>query len=172
MIEVLFRWFFHKSISDTDGFLHIICENTFFCNPETAGNMLPPLKSLILKWGLLAQWIYWAKYLQAILACPAILLPGHGHVFLWSNCLDTDISHNASPIILWVPWYYIPMNHLTFLFSSVALIIPDLSHQVLNSRKEMLKHTHIQRFFKTSWTCKNIHFCPCLLYTSDAADEL
>ena len=44
------------------------------------------------------------------------------------------------------------MNHLTFLFSSVALIIPDLSHQVLNSRKELLKHTHIQRFSKTSWT--------------------
>ena len=40
--------------------------------------MLPPLKSLILKWGLLAQWLYWAKYLQAILACPAILLPGYG----------------------------------------------------------------------------------------------
>ena len=52
--------------------------------------MLPPLKSLILKWGLLAQWLYWAKYLQAILACPAILLPGHGHVFLLSNCPDTD----------------------------------------------------------------------------------
>ena len=40
--------------------------------------MLPPLKSLILKWGLLAQWLYWAKYLQAILACPAIFLPGRG----------------------------------------------------------------------------------------------
>ena len=52
--------------------------------------MLPPLKSLILKWGLLAQWLYWAKYLQAILACSAILLPGHGHVFLLSNCPDTD----------------------------------------------------------------------------------
>ena len=44
--------------------------------------MLPPLKSQILKWGLLAQWLYWAKYLQAILACPAILLPGHGRIFL------------------------------------------------------------------------------------------
>ena len=52
--------------------------------------MLPPLKSLILKWGLLAQWLYLAKYLQAILACPAILLPGHGHVFLLSDCPDTD----------------------------------------------------------------------------------
>ena len=52
--------------------------------------MLPPLKSLILKWGLLAQWLYWAKYLQAILACPAILLPGHGHIFLFFYCPDTD----------------------------------------------------------------------------------
>ena len=52
--------------------------------------MLPPLKSLILKWGLLAQWLYWAKYLQAILACSAILLHGHGHVFLLSTCPDTD----------------------------------------------------------------------------------
>ena len=40
--------------------------------------------------GVLAQWLYWAKYLQAILACPAILLPRHGHVFLLSNCPDTD----------------------------------------------------------------------------------
>ena len=37
-------------------------------------DMLPPLKSLILKWGLLAQWLYRAKYLQAILACPAIFI--------------------------------------------------------------------------------------------------
>ena len=53
-------------------------------------DMLPPLKFLILKWGLLAQWLYRTKYLQAILACPAILLPGHGHIFLFSNCPDTD----------------------------------------------------------------------------------
>ena len=56
------------------------------------GDMLPPLKSLILKWGLLAQWLYWAKYLQAILACHAILLPGHGHVFLLSDCTENDNS--------------------------------------------------------------------------------
>ena len=41
-------------------------------------DMPPPLKSLILKWGLLAQWLYWAKYLQAILACPAIFCPDTG----------------------------------------------------------------------------------------------
>ena len=62
----------------------------FLPNTEWPGDMLPPLKSQILKWRLLAQWLYWAKYLQAILACPAILLPGHGHVFLLSNCPDTD----------------------------------------------------------------------------------
>ena len=45
-------------------------------------DMLPSLKSQILKWGLLAQWLYWAKYLQAILACPAIFLPGHRRIFL------------------------------------------------------------------------------------------
>lgn len=37
-------------------------------------DMPTPLKSLILKWGLLAQWLYRAKYLQAILACPAIFI--------------------------------------------------------------------------------------------------
>ena len=36
--------------------------------------MLPPLKSLSLKWGLLAQWLHRAEYLQAILACPAIFI--------------------------------------------------------------------------------------------------
>ena len=53
-------------------------------------DMLPPLKSLILKWELLAQWLYWAKYLQAILACPAIFLPGHGHISYLLSCPDTD----------------------------------------------------------------------------------
>ena len=53
-------------------------------------DMLPPLKSQILKWGLLAQWLYWAKYLQAILACPAIFLPGHGHIYYLLSCPDTD----------------------------------------------------------------------------------
>ena len=28
------------------------------CNRPDLGDMLPPLKSLILKWGLLAQWLY------------------------------------------------------------------------------------------------------------------
>ena len=52
-------------------------------------DMLPPLKSLILKWGLLAQWLYWAKYLQAILACPAIFFARTRAYFL-SYCPDTD----------------------------------------------------------------------------------
>ena len=63
-------------------------------------DMLPPLKSLILKWGLLAQWLYWAKYLQAILACPAILLPGHGHffIFLLSGYGQFMLSTSFSPL--------------------------------------------------------------------------
>ena len=63
-------------------------------------DMLPPLKSLILKWGLLAQWLYWAKYLQAILACPAILLPGHGHFFIFplSGYGQFMLSTSFSPL--------------------------------------------------------------------------
>ena len=50
----------------------IISDNSVFT--YLYRDMLPPLKSLILKWGLLAQWLYRAKYLQAILACPAIFI--------------------------------------------------------------------------------------------------
>ena len=63
-------------------------------------DMLPPLKSQILKWGLLAQWLYWAKYLQAILACPAIFCPdtgvfsylfsGHGQLYAASILLASS----------------------------------------------------------------------------------
>ena len=79
--------YFGKDIVSSSEQLHNqnICVAVIFVR-----DMLPPLKSQILKWGLLAQWLYWAKYLQAILACPAILLPGHGHIFLFFYCPDTD----------------------------------------------------------------------------------
>ena len=57
--------------------------STWYAFVLSRSDMLPPLKSQILKWALLAQWLYWAKYLQAILACPAILLPGYGHFVLF-----------------------------------------------------------------------------------------
>ena len=61
-------------------------------------DMLPPLKSLILKLGLLVQCLYWTKYLQAIFACPAILLPGHGHIFLLSGYGQFMLSTSFLPL--------------------------------------------------------------------------
>ena len=62
-------------------------------------DMLPPLKSQILKWGLLAQWLYWAKYLQAILACPAILF-ARTRVYFLTYCPDMDSLYCQHPSCL------------------------------------------------------------------------
>ena len=40
-----------------------------------SGDILPPLKSKILKWGLLVQVIYRLQYQRAIPACPAVIGP-------------------------------------------------------------------------------------------------
>ena len=52
-------------------------------------DMLPPLKSRIMKWGLPVQWLSCAKYLQATLACPAIVF-ARIRAFLLL-CPDTDV---------------------------------------------------------------------------------
>ena len=106
--------------------------------------MLPSLKSQILKWGLLAQWLYWAKYLQAILACPAIfcpdtgvfsyLLSGYGQftlfpcqpffIFLKNPAFSISISFFIKTVLFWsfilstvfvIPWIALK-NKRSFLF--------------------------------------------------------
>ena len=95
LFRIIIHTFCQHDIKDTYQLL-----DSYNCNMTKNRDMLPPLKSQILKWGLLAQWLYWAKYLQAILACPAILLPGHGHIFLFLYCPDTDSLYCQHPSCL------------------------------------------------------------------------
>ena len=74
-------------------------------------DMLPPLKSLILKWGLLAQWLYRAKYLQAILACPAIFI---------SPVTDFLLCCHAHSAKILFPSFMI----LTAAFTSRSILLP------------------------------------------------
>ena len=88
--------YFGKDIVSSSEQLHNqnICVAVIFVR-----DMLPPLKSQILKWGLLAQWLYWAKYLQAILACPAILFARTRAYFL-TYCPDMDSLYCQHPSCL------------------------------------------------------------------------
>ena len=129
-------------------------------------DMLPPLKSLILKWGLLAQWLYWAKYLQAILACPAILLPGHGRVFYYP--------------IVWIPTVYA----VNILFASSRMLIAALRslsisfphsqwYTLSDNLSSFFILPHLQHFLLEGKTCffhfdlfwKHCHLLHCIIYS-------
>ena len=104
----------------------------------TWSDMLPPLKSQILKWGLLAQWLYWAKYLQAILACPAILLPGYGIFLIISLSGYGQFMLSTSFLLLhvcWLPHYdlcpsyfHTHSDRLFRIISALSLFLPHLQH--------------------------------------------
>ena len=79
--------------------------------------MLPPLKSLILKWGLLAQWLYRAKYLQAILACPAIFISPV------TDFLLCCYAHSAKILIFTA----------RFIFLTLFLHMNDFNHRFSNN---------------------------------------
>ena len=96
--------------------LFLVIITTAECDSKSR-DMLPPLKSLILKWGLLAQWLYRAKYLQAILACPAIFISPV------TDFLLCCYAHSAKILIFTA----------RFIFLTLFLHMNDFNHRFLNN---------------------------------------
>ena len=141
-IHFLFHFTFTKS-SRTN----ILWYNCLYCD------MLPPLKSQILKWGLLAQRLYWAKYLQAILACPAIHFTQLWDIFIvWIQTLSIYPANNIrraySRILIAafrsrsIRFPHVQRYTLSDSFSSF-FILPHLQHFLLEGKK---RSTHTNLF--------------------------